>query len=92
VVQEYAKKVAEKLWKTEFKASFRTRHQIVFNELCGDSSDVNSETTGEWVAKLQSTIEGYEPENMANSDETAKIIKSEYCNFFLFSVMFACVQ
>ena len=50
--------------------SFRKRHQIVFNELCGESSDVNSETVEEWVVKLPSIIQGYEPENIANGDET----------------------
>jgi hypothetical protein len=50
--------------------SFHKRHQIVFNELCGESSDVNSETTEEWVAKLSSIIEGYEPENLVDGDET----------------------
>jgi hypothetical protein len=49
MVQEYSKQVAQKQGKTEFKASngwlesFRKRHQRVFNELCGESSDVNSE-------------------------------------------------
>jgi hypothetical protein len=76
MVQEYAKKVVEKLGKIEFKASdgwlasFRKRHEIVFNELCGESSDVNSETVEEGVAKLPSIIEGYEPEYIANGDET----------------------
>jgi hypothetical protein len=37
---------------------------------CGESSDINSETTEEWVAKLPSIIEGYEPENIANGDES----------------------
>ena len=65
MVQEYAKQVAQKVGKTEFKTSngwlesFRKRHQIVFNELCGESSDVNSETTEERVAKLPSIIQGY---------------------------------
>ena len=60
MVQEYAKKVTQKLGKTEFKASniwlgsFRKRHEIVFNKLCGGSSDVNSETIEELVAKLPS--------------------------------------
>ena len=35
-----------------------------FNELCGESSDVNSETIEEWVAKLPSIVQGYGPENM----------------------------
>ena len=50
--------------------SFRKRRQIVFNELCGESSDVNSETIEEWVAKLPFIIQGYGPENIANGDET----------------------
>jgi hypothetical protein len=47
---------------------FCKRYQIVFNELCGESSDVDSETIEEWVAKLPSIIEGYEPENIARGD------------------------
>lgn len=76
MIQEYAKKVAQKLGTTEFIASngwldsFRKRHQIVFNELCGESSDVNSEITEEWIAKLPSIIEGYKHENIVNGDET----------------------
>jgi len=68
--------------KTEFKASngwlesFRKRHQIDFNELCGESSDVNSETIEEWVATLPSTIRGYGPENIANGDETGLFFRA----------------
>jgi len=82
MVQEYAKKFGKKLGKTEFKAyngwleSFRKRHPIVFNELCGESSDVNSETIEEWVAKLPSIIQGYEPENIANGDVTGLFFRA----------------
>ena len=82
MVQEYAKKVAQKLGKTVFKPSngwlesFRKRHQTVFNELCGESSYVSSETTEEWVAKLPSIIQGYEPENIANGDESGLFFRA----------------
>ena len=56
--------------------SFRKRHQIVFNELCGESSNVNSETIEEWVAKLPSIIQGYGPENIANGDETGLFFRA----------------
>ena len=46
-----------------------------FNELCGESSDVNSETI-EWVAKLPSIIHGYGPENIANGDETGLFFRA----------------
>ena len=47
-----------------------------FNELCGESSDVNSETIKEWVAKLPSVIQGYGPENIANGDETGLFFRA----------------
>ena len=47
-----------------------------FNELCGESRDVNSETIEEWVAKLPSIIQGYGPENIANGDETGLFFRA----------------
>jgi hypothetical protein len=68
--------VTEKLGKSEFKASdrwlesFRKRHQIVFNEVCGESGDVCGETVVDWVAKLPSIMDEHEPKDIANCDET----------------------
>ena len=82
MVQEYAEKFGQKLGKTEFKAyngwleSFCKRHPMVFNELSGESIDVNSETIEEWVPKLPSIIQGYEPENIANGDETGLFLRA----------------
>jgi hypothetical protein len=56
--------------------SFRKIHQTVSNENFSESNDVNSETTEEWVAKLPSIIEGYEPENIANGDETGLFFRT----------------
>ena len=56
--------------------SFRKRHQIVFNELCGESSDVNSETIEEWIAKLPSINQGHGPVNIANGDETGLFFRT----------------
>ena len=45
-------------------AEFSQKTSDSFNELCGESSDINSETIEEWVTKLPSIIQGYEPENI----------------------------
>nr|CAD7194735.1 unnamed protein product [Timema douglasi] len=80
-VQQYTKKIAQKLGKTEFKASngwlesSLKRQQIIFNELCGESSDVNSETIAEGIAKLPSIIERYEPEKIENGDKTGLFLR-----------------
>jgi hypothetical protein len=61
-VYEILKKKTEilKLW--EDCANGKIRREL--------SSDVNSETIEEWVAKLPSKTEGYEPEHIGNGDET----------------------
>jgi hypothetical protein len=81
MMQEHAKEVAEKLEKSEFKASngwlesFRKRHQIVFNAVCGESGDVCGETVADWVAKLPSVMDGYEPKDIANGDKTGFFLR-----------------
>jgi hypothetical protein len=82
MIQERAKEVAEKLGKSEFKVSnrweesFRKRHQIVFHEVCGESEDVCGETVAVWVAKLSSIMDGYEPKDIANGDETGLFFRA----------------
>jgi hypothetical protein len=88
MIQEHAKEVTEKLGKSEFKASngwlesFRKRHQIMFNKVCGESGDVCGETVADWVTKLPSIIDGYKPKNIANGDEMGLFFRAFVKDFW----------
>jgi hypothetical protein len=58
----------------------QTRHHTVFIENYGELSDVNSGPIEEWIAKLPFCLCCF---------SSGKTVNSEYCNIFLFSVMFA---
>lgn len=76
MVQSEALKVAKELGNMEFKAStgwldsFKARHNIVWNEVCGEAKDVQESVVTEWKPKLRNLIEGYDPKNVFNADET----------------------
>lgn len=82
ILQSQALAVAEKLKVTNFKAStgwldsFKTRHKIVFNNLCGEARDVDEEIVSDWHEKLQSLISNYAPQDIYNGDETGLFFRA----------------
>lgn len=71
ILQETAKEIASKLNVTGFKASngwlesFKTRHLLTFNALCGELNDVNQSIVDDWKQKLPEIIAGYEMKETA---------------------------
>ncbi|CAF2065003.1 unnamed protein product, partial [Rotaria magnacalcarata] len=80
ILQEYARKVAERL-DPNFKGSngwldrFRTRYNIQFRVICGESRPVDQNIVEDWKTRLISMIEHYDPENIYNCDETGLFYK-----------------
>ncbi len=76
ILQAQAMRVAESLKITTFKAStgwldsFKKRHGIVWNEVCGEANDVNQDTVSDWKSKLEALTADYAPRDVFNGDET----------------------
>jgi hypothetical protein len=51
--------------------SFKKRHNIVWNGVCGESKDVDENVVSEYKPKLLELISPYELKNMHNADETS---------------------
>lgn len=77
VLREYARQVGKRFHNSEkFKASkgwldrFRTRYNIHFRVVSGESRTVDQDTIIDWKSPLYSIIEHYDPADMFNCDET----------------------
>ena len=54
---------------------FRSRYNIAFKTLCGESASVDSGTVDTWKQQLNTIIDGYSPEDIFNCDETGLSIR-----------------
>jgi hypothetical protein len=76
LVQSEALAVAKSLGNDQCKAStgwldsFKKRHIIVWNRVCGESKDVDESVLSEYKPKLLELISPYEPKSIYNADET----------------------
>jgi hypothetical protein len=75
MVQSEALAVAKSLVNEQFKAStgwldsFKKRHNIVWNGVCGESKDVDASLVGEYKPELLELISPYEPKDIYDADE-----------------------
>ena len=75
-LRKKAKTLAAQLNTDNFSASngwvsrFKHRHGLVFKKLAGESAEVSVECTDAWLESLPSLLEGYEPRDVYNADET----------------------
>jgi hypothetical protein len=55
---------------TEWLGSFKKRHNIVWNGVCGESKDLDESVVSEYKPKLLELNSPYEPKNIYSPDET----------------------
>jgi hypothetical protein len=73
---------ARSLGNDQFKASagwldsFKKRHNIVWNGVCGESKDVDESVVSEYKPKLLELISPCEPKNIYNADETGLFFRA----------------
>ena len=76
MIKEKALKFANDLGYSDFKASngwlnsFQKRNNIVFKTQTGERGEVNMDTVNDWIERIPSLCDGYEPRNIFNMDET----------------------
>ncbi|XP_050059747.1 tigger transposable element-derived protein 6-like [Aphis gossypii] len=76
IIQEKAREIAVRHGNHSFKASngwlssFKNRHNIAWNRVCGESNDVNIDSVNEWKSKISEYVKDYDACNIYNFDET----------------------
>lgn len=76
MLQKKAEDFAKELGLDGFKASngwlesFKMRNGIVFRKLCGESGSVPISVIDDWLKKIPSLLQGYDPADIFNADET----------------------
>lgn len=53
----------------------KRRHDIAFKKAAGESNSVDQGVCNQWIEDLPSLLEGYDPNNIYNADETALFFK-----------------
>ena len=77
MLQEEALMIASQIDNGDFKASngwlhsFKQRHNIKRLVVSGEVGDVREETVQAWKERLPTLIQGYDPQDICNEDETA---------------------
>lgn len=81
VLGEAAEKIANEMGMTEWKCSngflerFKKRHNISFKVISGESASVNPDTINDWINRMPDIINGYNPDDIFNMDETGLFYK-----------------
>lgn len=82
LLKEKSKEFATKLGIQNFSASngwlegFKRRHDIAFKKAAGESKSVDQGVCNQWTEDLPNLLEGYEPDDIYNADETALFLSA----------------
>ena len=81
VLQGKAEFYAKQMGHSNFRASngwlekFKSRHEIAFKKVCGESNAVENLVCEDWLKKLDLLCHDYKPEDIFNADEAALFFK-----------------
>ncbi|XP_050063252.1 tigger transposable element-derived protein 6-like [Aphis gossypii] len=82
IIQEKAREIAVRHGNHSFKASngwlssFKNKHYIAWNRVCGESNDVNIDSVNEWKLKISEYVKDYDACNIYNCDETGLFFRA----------------